>query len=467
MFTLEESLSKEILDILEKRFKASIKINSVVRLSDPERRNLVLRINLNSELESAPKSLIFKQSHRASEATDDTALLERFARDWAGLEFLSSLEITERLTPKFYGASKEYRCVLQEDFGEKHLSLVDTLTSEDNNAAVAALTCYMKSMAQFHANSVKQTKTYTEILKSINPSAKNRAHEFDDILLNTKNMLTKLNLSCTTELEQEMQGVFTMMKDPSAFTTLTHGDICLDNLFHDPIKDTIRFIDFEWGFLGNALTDAAFLRMSMPTGWCVKAFPQKIIEDLEMIYKQELMDKIPDEIESALYDDAYVSACGYWVMIQLAYIMNEVIDQERDISQFPVLDDVPNWKPEDNLKRPQCLYRFQKFIELASQYDKLPHLRSIAEKVLNQLKESWPEAQPLKLFTAFANDATKTLQLTEPPMLNAATISSIGFFKASSLQSKIEQESQLKDFTQTDPYGPGAIIPYQPPLFPK
>ncbi len=55
----------------------------------------------------------------------------RFARDWAGLEFLSSLEGEHPITPQFYGGSINHRFILIEDLGENHVSLVDSLTGSN------------------------------------------------------------------------------------------------------------------------------------------------------------------------------------------------------------------------------------------------------------------------------------------------------------------------------------------------
>ena len=58
---LEPTLLKEMIDVLTKRFKTQIQIKSVVFLSEPERRNLVLKISLESELNGVPDSLDIKE----------------------------------------------------------------------------------------------------------------------------------------------------------------------------------------------------------------------------------------------------------------------------------------------------------------------------------------------------------------------------------------------------------------------
>ena len=60
---IDPFIRKKTLDILRKRFDpADIDIDSAVYLSEPERRNVLLRITLTSTSESVPKSIILKQS---------------------------------------------------------------------------------------------------------------------------------------------------------------------------------------------------------------------------------------------------------------------------------------------------------------------------------------------------------------------------------------------------------------------
>ncbi len=78
---------QEVVDILSERFKTNIQIKSAVQLSEPERRNLVLRITLNAPSKNVPASLILKQSLIRNSSQDNKDAIARFARDWAALSF--------------------------------------------------------------------------------------------------------------------------------------------------------------------------------------------------------------------------------------------------------------------------------------------------------------------------------------------------------------------------------------------
>lgn len=104
MTKIEAAISKEVEVLLSTHFDRDILITSVVQLSLPDRRNLLLRLYTNTE----PQSLIFKQTLHEKSSEDDQEAFGRFARDWAGLEFLSEVKSNELLVPRFYGACSSY-----------------------------------------------------------------------------------------------------------------------------------------------------------------------------------------------------------------------------------------------------------------------------------------------------------------------------------------------------------------------
>ncbi len=397
---LDPALVEEVVDVLTKRFETQGQIKSVVFLSGPERRNVVVRIILESPSNGAPASLIFKQSLPQKSSEDDQETLGRFARDWAGLEFLSALN--SNIAPKVYGGNQKHRFVLLEDLGDVHISLVDSLMGNDREAAIAALNRFMVSMGRFHGCAYGNTDDYKRLLKNLNPKADLWQDDFEDMLSKMEPLLEKFDIRWTVDLEKEIAHVFKTCKEPGPFTTLMHGDICPDNVFDDPHTNTMHIIDFEWSFVGNALLDGTYLRMSNPTCWCVKAFPKDVIEPLETLYRQELMKKIPAAADDQLYYNSYVSACAYWMLCRVVSL-EDILETDIDIhdSKFPLH---PKWMPDYNLRRPRNLARLQAFIEVSKRYGLLPHLREMAEKILTELKTRWVDVKPLEMYPAFLSE---------------------------------------------------------------
>ena len=395
---------KDAIDILEKRFNATIQMQSVVQLSEPQRRNLLLRIYLQSPHTQVPRSVILKQTlSQDSSKQEDDQIVGRFARDWAGLEFLSSLEVEHPITPQFYGGSTHHRFILIEDLGENHVSLVDSLTGGNKDVAKEALSRFVKCLGQLHANGYGKTETYFKILKKIRPQAESQEEKYHITLDKTfprlESLLDQLHVTLSEGTQSEIAEVFKANFTPGPFTTLIHGDICPDNLFDNRETNELRLIDFEWGFVKSALLDGTYLRMSFPTCWCAKRIPNELLPSLEEAYRQELIKTIPAAANDAEYNDAYVQACAFWMLKSVLFI-EDVLEHEEN---RPSGDIPPEslWKPEANLLRPRVLSRLHAFINVAKQHQKLPQLVAMAEQILRELHTRWPDSRPLDVYPAF------------------------------------------------------------------
>lgn len=401
---INPNVIQEAQHLLRQYFANPCEIKSVTFLSEPDRRNVVLRLYLENKSDDIPISIILKQSLPEATDDDDKEAYARFARDWAGLEFLSGLKQWHHNVPKFYGGNKKHRFILLEDLGLEHISLVDSLTLPNRAEAIAALTRFMMALGNFHAASFGHVTEYETILHNINEQAESIQDEldfmFNDLLPKLELANKSLGLTVTPEIIHEAQSIIRSLITPGAFTVLTHGDICPDNVFDHKDSQELQLIDFEWAVVRNALLDGTYLRMSMPTCWCVKAIPHDVIEPLEAIYRNELKRAIPTASDDFAYITAYTEACGFWLLQQTIPFLNSVIDNDRVGSSGPTPEN-SLWKPEENNVRPRVLTRLEAFIDVASKNDQLPHLRKMAQDMLSAVKTRWLDVKPLEFYPAF------------------------------------------------------------------
>ncbi len=391
---------REARKTLKNYFNVKINILSAVYLSQPDRRNSLIRIILDESSGLLPKSIIIKQSHSEKSDDDGQEAWGRFSRDWAGLEFLNGLAIKTPLVPRFYGANKEYRFLLLEDLGNIHISLVDALTGSDKTLAEASIERYAKALGLLHGFSYRQLNSYQAILDKLNPPALVWRVDLGITLNKIAVVLEKLEISFSPDIKREISNIHKLIEKPGPFTTLIHGDICPDNVFDNHSNNYMRIIDFEWSFISNALLDGVYLRMGMPTCWCVKAFPSDIIEKFDLLYRKELEKNIPAARDNIIYYESYVSACAYWLLWSLIAI-KDIWEYDSDLSDSKYLNLHPNWQLKDSLQRPRTLYRIQSFIEIARKHDALPHLRVLAEQVINKLIILWPTTRQLEQYPVF------------------------------------------------------------------
>jgi hypothetical protein len=410
-------ISKEIIKITSKYFKVSdVKIASAIQLSEPNRPNLVYKVGLESIETRIPSSLILKHFTSSTFDVNKQDILDRFNRDWVGLEFLDKHNINPR---KFYGGSKENYFILMEDLGPKHISLVDFLTSKNVNIAKDSLERFMICLAQFHADCHDKVNEYEYLLHKSNTKPLN-THLKDTLeymVKESKPILEQLGIIYSTTLHQEISSVIESMLTPGPFSTLVHGDMCPDNVFDLPniSKKEMRIIDFEWSFIGNALIDGVCLIMNMPTCWCAKSIPITLRKSLEKMYKDELSKKV-SAAASDMYYKVYTDACAYWMLKSVVFI-NDILTEDCIVRSAKLPHDA-FWYPEKNLLRPRTISALENFIDVSKDYNLLPNLRIMSEQLIKNLKTKWPEAKPLELYPVFDFDTKLDCNLIGETSLN-------------------------------------------------
>ena len=398
---IDPLILQESIDILSNYLGRKCKIKHIEYLSEEARRNIILRIELESALDKTPASVILKQAEKEELGKNEQDAFARFARDWAGLEFLSEFKDSIFYAPKFYGGSKKHRFILIEDLGDSHLSLVDSLMGDSLKDVRESLSRYMILMAKFHGYGNSHLQNYNKDLQKVNPGAPIWQDGFESLFDKIMDILIKLGIDSNIELENEIKYVLNLAKDPGPFTALIHGDICPDNVFDDPINNKMRLIDFEWSYSGNALLDAVYLKMAMPTCWCVKAFLENIIKEFDAIYRNELIKHIPAAANDELYYQHYTAACAYNLFWRISHIEG-ILEKELDVKDLE-FNNHPKWKSQYNLQRPKQLYRLQAFIDVATQHDTLKNIRVMAELILKKLRTTWKSVEPVDLYPAFQN----------------------------------------------------------------
>lgn len=126
--------------VLSGTFGRKVELGDVARLSDDDRRNLLLRCRDLSG--KSPASVIIKKVVAGAYDPADTSSwdTQRFTSDRAGAEFLSEV-LPASLTPRFYGGEHAAGFFILEDLGEDR-SLVEPLLEGDAGSAERALLAF-------------------------------------------------------------------------------------------------------------------------------------------------------------------------------------------------------------------------------------------------------------------------------------------------------------------------------------
>ncbi len=371
--------------LLAERFGETVRIRDIRQLTEPGRRNQVWRCFIEEESNHLPDSLILKQVVIGQDESGDW---DRFFRDWAGAQFLSSMEGV-RIGPEFHGGDRQAGLLLTEDLGEAPQTLVPLLLGGDPGQAEKGLSRLAAQLGRMHARAAGRYEEYQQIYRA----AAGKPYDPEDDLERVKGFRkafiqachqfsVRLSAGCFQDMGLLEQNFF----DPGGpFWTFTHSDACPDNVY---IKDDqLRLIDFEGSRFRHALLEAACFRMSFPTCWCSNRLPEDLVSRLESIYREELSEGIPQAADADLFERSLTEACGAWVMISFSQLVRHAAKEDGKWGIAPI--------------RSRVLSRLESFLQLATRVGHLAGLAEVTSQFQDHFRKQWPESTSLPLFPAF------------------------------------------------------------------
>ncbi|MEM6430413.1 MAG: phosphotransferase [Deinococcota bacterium] len=386
--TLANTVLETSLRILKHRFPY-VYSNSIARLTKPERRNILWRVNLEGT--GTPDSVIVKQRDPdLFDVTKPKAFGARgFLDDWAGLEFISEVFAGEGLAPRFLGGDTHAGLFVMEDINPKaelyDNSLVDPLLDGSSRDATEALEQMMRLLGHLHGVSVKYLDKYREL---------RRAHDLNwdgavsqSILAGLANGVEQLEVhiqAMPAEFHNELTVLKKQFMQPSTLTVFGHADACPDNWVFS--NGVLKLIDFEFSGLMSVGVDASFARLPFPTCWCSATLPRDVIEQLEHVYREEAGHAIPEVLNDDVFNRMMADALVAWTFHTFQWSKNiKVEDQEWGINSI----------------RARILQRLNLLITTSNIETHYPAIVDAARELRHTLLSQWGEVT-LEPYDAFA-----------------------------------------------------------------
>lgn len=363
------------------------RLSEVAELSDPERRNLVLRCQLTAS--HGPASSVILKQARGDYAPDDVNAwdTQRFFRDWVGAAFLSELEGAAHAA-RLLAGDREHGFIVLEDLGHQP-SPLRKLLGGSTEQAVLVLEQWVLRLARMHGQSAGQLARYDELmagLQGVPASALEPLAYFgQDSAQKLCAFLGEQELR-SDELESALHQAVSRLEQPSPFRAFIHGDPCLDNSLARGSE--LLLIDFEMGRPAHALLDAVYLVAPFPTCTCAGRLPNEVAFSLLELYRQELARFIPAASDVAAFNSAVVDACSGWLVYRLGWLLREACQGESR-----------QW--EIGTTRGRILCGLEQYLLLNRQLGSAAILHTFAERLLVQLQQRWPDSAPLQLYPAF------------------------------------------------------------------
>lgn len=373
--------------LLSREFGREVRLGDVARLSEPGRRNMLLRPR--DLCGGLPATFIIKQVVVDTYNPDDAASWDigRFFSDWVGAQFLSA--IGDGLhSPRFYGGDYSLGFFILEDLGHHH-SLVEPLLHEDAASAENALLKHAARLGAVHAATLGKAAQFEGLFKTISPKVWAHAAEdvpdVDEGLKRLHACLDRVGVRANTDETRELVAVADAIDNPEPFLSYIHGDPCPDNVFL--VDGELRLIDFEFGRFGHSLMDGTYGRMAFPTCWCANRLPPGLVSRIEAVYRAELVKGCRHAQEDRIFESAVVEACAFWLFSTLSRHLDDALKADHTWGVATM--------------RQRLLARLEAFIGVAEEFNRLPGLRGVADRVLHALGKLWPGTDPMPLYPAF------------------------------------------------------------------
>lgn len=276
-----------------------IRINRVVCLTETGRRNLLLRCFIDP-ISSLPSSFILKKVEGNYNPDDANSKdTRRFFNDWAGSQFLSAIPSRFKHSPRFYGGDRNLGSIVIEDVQHRS-SLVEPLLGSDRSCAEWALLQYATCLARLHSDTLGKAAEFQELYRTVSPNMKPAKASID--IHQHKSMLENLGIHPESNWLRDLETIHQTVSNPDKFLAYIHTDACPDNVLDTGSE--LRLIDFETGFFGHALIDAACGRMMFPSCWCSKGLPDAMIQQMENTYRTILIQHCPVAADDEIFETA-------------------------------------------------------------------------------------------------------------------------------------------------------------------
>ena len=294
-----------------------------------------------------------------------------FDAELAALEFLNNMG--NAVAPRLYGADPSAGILIMEDLGPGS-SLADSLLARDRGHAEADLVSYARAMATMHAWSVIRSREYAEIRARHTPAPDSPAGP-DWPAVTARGKVPFLAVSAqlglpVAGLEDEIDSLTALMGS-SGPIGLVHSDLCPDNTHIT--DDSCRLIDFETSGWGPIALDVVYLLAPFPSCWCFASLPSEAAGPALLAYRDQVTN-------------AGIDLGADWEIALAAALAGSVVARGAGIRH--ALDEDRNWGT--TTMRPRLLTWLNSFIVAASRTGALPHLRSAAEAMHEQLRLRWP-----------------------------------------------------------------------------
>lgn len=246
-------------------------------------------------------------------STTDPEALRAFTAEAAGL----SLGLAG---PKLLGVDTGFPLLVMEDLGDAP-TLADALLGDDPEVAAQGLSTWARGLGRLAAESVHRRADLSRLWARYDTGMASWEDE-SWVVQNAGALpaaLAGAGLAVPPGLAEELARIGRACEEYSAFTP---GDTCPDNSLLTP--EGLRLIDFEAACYQSVFLTAAYCRMPFSSCWCVFRLPVGLAEEIEQVYRGEVVEAYPALAEDTVWHAGMQQAIAAWTTASTARLLPRI-----------------------------------------------------------------------------------------------------------------------------------------------
>lgn len=275
--------------------------------------------------------------------------------EWAALQFLSEIDSTLRINPKFI-VGDAVQGLIAFEYMPKARSLRDIFRTANAHERRHALLTYAQAIGRMHGTSYGKKNEWLRLRTSFGTSCQTYPNAFDGILRSFRRLAAFVEQSVSIAVETELSELKETLSGTEPFSALRHVDIAPQNYLL--LNDGVKLVDFEYSDYGHFLLDAPLGPYPFPVRW---GCDEVLTREIEHVYRTELSSNFHGACDDAIYYKGVLAAWTYWLLR---------------------LGPIPNKRKRATKETDELVRRCKAVARLSREINYLPQIGSILEQVV-------------------------------------------------------------------------------------
>ena len=278
----------------------------------------------------------------------------KLVNEWAAFQFLSEIDSTRTLSPKFI-AGDAVKSLIAFEYISKARSLRDVLRNANAREQKHALLTYAQAIGHLHGTTYGKENEWLRLRTSLGTCGQTDKDPFDSILRSFRRLATFVEQPISTTVETELSELKETLSEAEPFSALRHVDIAPQNYLL--LNDGVKLVDFEYSDYGHFLLDAPLGPYPFPVRW---ECDEVLAREIESVYRTELSTGFGSALDDAIYHKGVLTAWIYWLLR---------------------LGPIPNTRGNTIKGADALVHRCKAVARLSREIDYLPRIGGILEQV--------------------------------------------------------------------------------------